>query len=140
MIARVASLVIAVAALASVSGPRADAPPAPVLIVRAAPASARADAPADDDIATALLLTSLSAEARARLVEQLAYTASRLEGRLSPIVEDFGDDSVEPMVELRHDLAALAPSLNAAKSLSAREWHMPGLSARVAASCADADV
>ena len=141
---RLASFVIAAAALAAVSGTRADVPQAPVLIVRTIPAAGGAKAPAnprpDDDTATALLLASLSPETRAHLVEQMAYTAARLEGRLSPVVEDLGDDAVEPIAEFRHDIAGIVPSLNAAQSLSLREWRMPGLAARVAASCAEGTV
>ena len=96
------------------------------------------DAGADsssEDRAMALAIASMPPEERRRLREAIDYAAARLEARVMPGGDDLGEG--DPIDELRNATAKYDPALNAARSLSRREWRAQDLVVRGVASCAN---
>ncbi len=112
--------------------------PGPVLVVRTVAAGERAPAAGDDDLAMSLALASIAPRERRRILDDMGYAASWLEARLSPLVDDFGDDGVDPVDELRRALAPEVPQFTAARAFEAGRWAIGTTETRVAASCAEA--
>jgi hypothetical protein len=84
-----------------------------------------------------LALASIDPAERRRILDDMSYTAARLEARLSPLVVDLGDEDVDPVDEFRHAMESHMPSFTAARSFERGAWSIPGTETRVAASCAE---
>jgi hypothetical protein len=130
-------------ALALQSKSRTDVPQdvkGPVLIVRrdAGPTLPRSND--DEDRAMALAVASIDPAERTRILDQMRYTTARLETRLSPLGTDFGDDDGDPVEAFRSAMAAHMASFTAARAFERGAWSAAGVSARVARSCADAEI
>jgi hypothetical protein len=111
---------------------------APGLAFRAVSRDAGSPNDGDEDRAMSLALASAPAPERRRIIELMDYTAARLETRLSPLGDDFGEGEGDPVEHFRKEMVRYAPSFTAARALVREAWSSPELEVRVVASCREA--
>jgi hypothetical protein len=92
---------------------------------------------AEEDRAMSLALASAPPAERRRIIELMAYTAARLEARLSPLGSDLGEEEGDPVERFRTEMTRYAPSFAAARALERGRWESSDLSVHIVASCAD---